>query len=204
MKKLLSIALIAILLYSCSSSTSIVSSWKPENSQPVKMQKVLVVGLMGYAERELRENTEITVAQMLTDNGINAVAAIKALGVPPKDPKENKKMIETELKENGYDGVMLISLIDKEKDINVNGNGGYPGWGYNPFWGYNGMNNNISVVTKYAVEANLYTVTPEKLVYSVLTNNYESKKPAVLAQKFAESILKDMQKQGLVTTPAKK
>ncbi|MDR1054646.1 MAG: hypothetical protein LBL90_02210 [Prevotellaceae bacterium] len=207
MKRLSIILLTSLMLYGCS-TTSIVSSWIPDNSTIISMKKVLVVGLMGNKERELREYTERAVAKALTDNGITAIAAIDAMGVPPKDMKENKDAIDKELKDKAYDGIMIISLINKDKDVDINSPGLYTGWWYGPYWGYGGGMYGyappyISVSTKYGVEANLYTVTPEKLLYSALTKSYEPSNTAKLSEKFALSILKDMQKQRLVM-PANK
>ena len=202
MRQFLIIVLVSLMLVSCN-STSIVSSWKPENSTTVSLNKVLVVGLMGNKERQLRELTERAVAQALSTNGINAVAAIDAMGVPPKDMKMNKETIDKELKDKGYDGIMIVSLINKDKDVDINSPGYYNGWWYGPYWGWGGGMYGyappyVSISTKYGVEANLYTVTPEKLLYSVLTKSYEPDNKVKLSERYAEAIIKDMQKQGLL------
>lgn len=197
MKKVSLIILLSLVLFGCN-STSIVSSWKPDNSTTLSMRKVLVVGLMGN-ERELRENTERAIAQMLTQNGINAVPGIVAMGVPPANMKQNKERIDKELKDNNYDGLVIISLLNKERDIDINSPLYYGSW-----WGpYRYGPAYVSESVKYGVEVNIYSLNPEKLLYSVLTKNYESSNMAKLAEYFADGIQKDMQKEGLLTTPAK-
>ena len=208
MKRFSIILLASLVLFAACKSTSIVSSWKPDNSTTIGLKKVLVVGLMGNKERELRERTEKAIAVTLSNNGVNAVAAIDAMGVPPKDMKLNKEAIDKELKEKGYDGVMIISLINKDQNINIGAPGYYSGWWYGPYWGYGGgiygyYPPYVSMSAKYGVEANLYSIIPEKLLYSVLTDSYEPRNMEKLAEKYSEAILKDMQKQGLIQAPAK-
>ncbi len=209
MKKFLVLALASLMLYACS-STSVVSSWTPQDATKVSFKKVLVVGLMGSKERELRENTENAVAQILIANGINAVSAMKVIGPSLPNHSDNKDTIDKELQASGYDGVMLISLIDKEKQVNVNtyGAAGFPGW-YGYYSWYGGMYGmypqmSVTTTTNYALEANLYTVTPEKLIYSAQTKSYDPSNATELAKSFASAVIADMQKKGLIDAPAKK
>ena len=196
MKQIFTLLLVSLMLCSCA-TTSVISSWKHENSTSLTMKKILVVGLMGEREPELREATERTVAQALTNSGIYAVARIDAIGAPLKDMMANNDLINNELKENGYDGVMLVSLISKDKNIDVNVyHPGYYGW-HGPYLAP-GTIDPVSISTEYMLEANLYTVTPDKLMYSVLTKSFEQASPKRLSKKFANAVIQDMQKQRLV------
>lgn len=194
------ISLFAVALLSCS-NTQLLSSWKASDVMINKYNKVLVLALMGDKDRNLKETLETYVSDKLKNEGIDAATASQQYG-----PRAFKKMDQEEavktVNDNGFDGVMVIALVDKTKDRNYT-----PGtvtntpyaivrnrWYnryvvlydqvYNP--GY------YSTATNYILEANFYNTKEDKLAYSAQTKTVDPSSAANLADNFGKTILKDI------------
>src|SRR5215217_2021676 len=187
-------------LLSACSNTRLISSWKAPQTTDVKFDKVLVIGLMGSKDRMLRENVEQTMVEQLKARGMNAGSAFAEYG-----PKTFESIDEAEtvklLKNKGYDGVFTIALLDKskEKKYRPGMTGFYPGpyrfWGY-----YRFMNTRIyepgyyTVSNNFMLEANLYDLDADKLIYSAQTTSVDPASPQSLAAEFSKKIFGDMSK----------
>jgi len=118
MKKLLyaAIALLMIIFGGCSSS-KITSSWNDKNSieNPVKFNKIIVVGLFDDNNRALRRQMEEQLAQQLRNEGFNAVTSVSVYGPKSFENVSEEKALKI-VKDKNIDGVITIGLIDKTKD----------------------------------------------------------------------------------------
>ncbi|HMH33080.1 MAG TPA: hypothetical protein VK543_08610 [Puia sp.] len=198
---------LVIVLGSCT-STKIVSSWKAPDISPQKFEKVLVVGLMGPKDLEIKENIENAMAEQLRLYGINAITSTKQYG-----PKTFRNMQEAELVKmlsgDSFDGVMVVSLIDKSKEKYYT-----PGTiFYTPYYGigrhfwpyYMMMYDRIytpgyyTTSTNYTLEANLYDTKNDRLDYSAQAKSYDPGSPKSLASAFSKSVVDDMVKQEVIT-----
>ncbi len=216
MKKILFVAAAAALALLCScSSTSLVTSWKAANAPKVgTYQKVMVVGMMGAKDLEMRQKGEAAVVQTLAKSGVAAVSSYELLG-----PKEFRKMSEQEvvakLKNDSVDAVMFVVLLDraKEKDW-VPGAvyyTPYAGAYYGCYWcHYNMMYGRVyspgyfSTTTTYILEVDLYSVADNKLQYSAHIKSVDPNSVASLSQNFSNLVINDLTKKGLIEAPQKK
>src|SRR5437588_12763157 len=73
------VCLSGILLNACN-STRLVSSWKAPDGSLQQYHKILVIGLMGAKDREIRENVENAMVASFQARGINAGAALAEYG----------------------------------------------------------------------------------------------------------------------------
>jgi hypothetical protein len=197
-----------LLLFSCSTSR-ITSTWKAENVQPKKYNKILVLGLIREPDRSIREKMEQHLLGDLTERGYNAICACEEFG-----PKAFENMTEKEaiskLTNSGIDAVLTIVLLDKTKErYYVPGRVYYsPYYNYhNRFWGYyTTMYDRIyskgyyEVSTKYFWESNLYDMDSKQLVYSVQTQSFDPASSEALAHEYGKLIVNSMVKNNVFST----
>lgn len=200
-------ALSVILFLSACSSTKVISSWSIEPASPEVMKKVLVVGIMN--DRESRDNLEISMANELNKtNKVQAVTSISLFG-PKQFAGLTEEEITDKLKGSDFTSVMIISLLEKEKEKDYT-----PGYYYYTprVYGYNRYYRRYLYVydemytpgyyttsTKYVMQADVYTVNDDdELVYSAQTRSSDPKSVKSLAESFSDSIVKELKEKGLI------
>ena len=202
MKKLIQIGIAFLLIIAAGcSTTKITNSWKAENAVSGNYKKVLVLGLIREADRNIQDYMENHMVGDLKDLGYNAVPSIKEYGPKAFDKMEEKDAIE-KLRNSGIDAIITIVLLDKEKERKyVPGNMYFTPYGYyhNNFWEYrSALYQRIYepgyyvTSTKYFWESNLYDMNTQKLVYSVQTQSFEPVNSESLGHEYGEKIVKNM------------
>lgn len=201
------VATIIVILPSCS-STELLSSWKADNANLKKYNKVLVVGLTGAKDRDIRESVESAMVNALRTNGITAEAASDNYG-PKAFEKMSDEAVIKKVKSDGYDGIMMLALLDKAKEKNYT-----PGRvSYTPYYTYYSrywrqwrtMYDRVyepgyyTNTTNYTLEANLYNVGEDKLEYSAQAKSFDPGDAQVLASSFTKTVVADMIKKGVVS-----
>jgi hypothetical protein len=200
------VATAAMLIAACS-STKILTSWKAEDFTSQKLNKVLVIGMMGARDQEIRQTVENAMVEQLKANGVNAVAATQQYGPRTfRDMKEEDavKMVAGD----SFDGVLVIELIDKNKEKYYT-----PGYvSYTPYGAIRGhwwphyavLYDRIyspgyyTTSTNYTLEVNLYDAKKEKLDYSAQARSFDPGSPNNLATDFSKTVVADMLKQGII------
>jgi len=138
MKAKIFIGLIVLsMLWSC--STTMQYTWKKENVEGKKFDKVLVLAISkNLKSRTLMENS---VVDLLKKEGINASNALNVFTPVENLEKLTEDEIEKRIKNGGYDALLITSLLDtRTRDVQVNNTqfypymyGGYYGYGYRSF-----------------------------------------------------------------------
>ena len=205
---LLYLLLAAALALGGCSSTTVVSSWRAPEVYKQDLEKMLVLGMMGNRNRELRENLEQAIVQELQTKGLNATPASKVFG-PNVFKGLTEEQVTQKVKTGGYTSVMIVSLVDREKDRVYNEGIVYTRpvvVGYSLFYrrymyvygqvytpGY------YSTTTNYLLQAEIYSVAGNELMYSGQTKSYNPGSAAALADEFSRTIVKDMIEKGLLS-----
>lgn len=206
MKQFRYLLLLLFVLLGCTTSR-ITSTWKAENMQPKKYNKILVLGLIREADRSIREKMEEHLVGDLRELGYNATCACDEYG-----PKTFENMTEKEainkLTNSGIDAVLTIVLLDKTKErYYVPGQVTYTPYVMyrNRFWGYyTTMYDRIyspgyyAVETKYFWESNLYDMESKQLIYSVQTRSFDPSTTESLANEYGQLIVQDIAKNNLL------
>ena len=121
--------------------------------------------------------------------------------------KMEKEAIEQILKLNKITGVIIVSLLDKEKETTyVQGSTAYyPGYYGHPYYGYYGYRYGAiydpgyySTTTSYFIECNAYRLSDEKLAYSAQTKAVDPSSLDKFAYDFARAIVKDLEVKGII------
>lgn len=172
-----------LLLFLCGcAATRITHSWKAENVQPKKFNKLLVLGLNSERDLDVRERMEDHLVGDLKELGYNAVSSLREFG-----PKTFRNMDEeaaiAKLQNSDIDAVITFVLLDKSRERRY-----VPGQiYYSPyviyhrhFWGYyTTIYNRIYMPgyytenTRYFWESNLYDLSTKELICSIQTESFD-------------------------------
>jgi hypothetical protein len=202
------ILFIPFVLINCTTSR-ITSTWKAENIQAKKYNKILVLGLIREADRSIREKMEEHLVGDMRNMGYNAICACDEYG-PKAFENVTEKEALNKLTNSGIDAVLTVVLLDKTKEryyvpaqINYSPYAIYR----NRFWGYyTTMYDRIyskgyyEVSTKYFWESNLYDMDSKQLVYSVQTQTFDPSSSETLAHEYGKLIVNSLVKNNVVAT----
>lgn len=192
-----------ILLIACN-STRLVSSWKAPDASLQSYHKILVIGLMGAKDRDIRENVENAMVASLRAHGLNAGSGYAEYG-PKTFENQDENTALQKISSKGYDGTMTIALLDKSKAKHYNPGMYMPEPYYGRFWGYyHSIYGQLyepgyySVTTNYLLEANFYNLSSSKLIYSAQTKSFDPANAQKLASDFSKTLLNDMIVKGII------
>ncbi|RZJ53236.1 MAG: hypothetical protein EOO44_09180 [Flavobacterium sp.] len=202
------ILLITLFLVSCSSNTSIVSSWRDPKITVAQEQfkKVLVVVLVkDEATRRIAEN------RIAASNPIFKTSYQYMNGTTLNLTKEQQLKI---LQDENFDGVISMRLVSKEKETNYVP-GTYTGMYYGGFDGmYTGMygygfgnwygmyspyfydSGYYQETTSYMVETNIFSLKENKLIWTGTTKSEYVTDVGQTVDAIMQAIVKEMRKDG--------
>lgn len=213
MKKIL---IFFILIYffqvGCSGSayTDISGEWKKPGYTGKKFSKILVVAISNdQVKRTIVENA---IVNELGKNKINAISGSIVLDYSSLEIEKGKldsakiTDVKNKLESLGYDGVIVVSLLDvKEKTNYVPGmtytTGFYPYGGMYPYRGFYGYwYSTYNVVhtpgyyvntTYFYLEARLFDLTNDELLWSVQTSTSNPADIKDFAASYAHAVVSD-------------
>lgn len=200
------LALFAMFLATSCSSTKVLSSWSLDSPPQGVMVKTLVVGVM--QNREDRDNLEREMVNELALTGVNAKTSTSVFG-PKGFQGLKEEEIANKLRGSEYTSVMIISLIEKEKEPSYNYGYMYASpyiMGYSRYYrryivAYDRiyMPGYYMTSTNYVLEADLYTVNDDdELVYSAQTKSYDPSNSKALAESFAKLIVSELKTKRII------
>ncbi len=203
--------LMVLIFFSCSTTTSITSSWRSPGITPRTYNKVMVLGLIADADRSIQQNMENHLVGDLKELGYNVYSALEEYG-----PKAFEKLSEEEslqkLKANGFDAVLTVVLLDKKQERYYTPRRVVytPYFTYHSrFWGYYrtiyeriespGYYRSYS---RYFWESNLFELNMNKLLASIQTQSFEPASTDALAHEYGKLIIKKMMEYNLLIKQA--
>lgn len=193
---------VALLFLAACSSSRVTHSWKSEF--PAKnYNKILVIAISGESDLLTKQQMEDHLAGDLKNQGYKAVSSLNEYG-PRAFRQMSEEAVLDKIQHSGFDAVITIVLLDKEKErYYVPGHLYYSPYvnTYRHFWGYyNTIYNRVYTPgyyvtnTKYFWESNLFDVASKELIYSVHTESFDSASSESLAHEYGKLIVKDMVK----------
>ncbi len=194
------ILLIAGLLGAGCTTSVITHAWKADNPPQKKFENLLVI-CIGNNNVSLEESMEAHLADDLRIHQINASSAHEVLG-PKLFTNLNEKEVLEKIEKSGYDAVLTIVLLDKEKEkYYVPGKVRYSPYivYHRRFWGYYSTiyeriyePGYYAEKTNYFWESNLYDMRTKQLIYSVQTKSFDPLSPASVSHEYGKLICQNM------------
>jgi hypothetical protein len=173
------------------------STWKDE-AYKKKPQKVLTVAILKSNTNRLVLEDEFTL--QLKQRGLDATAGHTVLS--EKEPVD-KEALATSLREKGFDGLLVIRLVDQRSQQTYVPGAAYPVGATWPGYyggGYNTMYSPGYVVEdRFAIaEANLYDVETEKLIWTAASETWIKASEQKLIKEYVGLMMNELEKAGMV------
>lgn len=207
MKKSLIFILMPVILSFCGTSSHISGSWHDPEAEDIHFSNLAIVAIASHLD--VRKATEEAFEQQLLKKGVNAVAGLEFL--PPHATKKDltKEILTEFLALNKMDGIITISLLDKEDDRrHVPGRYYYVPTDDVPLTDYYGQMANYIYAPGYTygsesffLECNLYSFPAGKLLWSVQTKTRQLGSMEDAIQDFAKTAVRDLLQSDVVARP---
>lgn len=198
---LLLLVVAASLVAACM-STTLTTSWV-DTSSPTRLndfKKVLVISAM--PDETSRRTSEDKLVSMLKGRGMPSYLYPKNIvkGV------DVASLIES-LKIEGYDGAIVMRLIDVEKDLQYTPGAystyptyyrSFSGY-YGSAWGYYNDPGYYSTTKKFSVETNVYSLVEDKMLWTGITESTDPTGVERMTEEIAYVVKERMVKDGFIT-----
>jgi hypothetical protein len=198
--------LIAVLfIFSGCTTTSLVGSWVDPEMKSIENKSIAIFCLS--PRLDVRDKIETEMSDAFQAKGVNAMRSMDFI-TPGKMEKEAIEMI---LKLNNITGVLIVSLLDKEKETYyVPGSTAYSPYYAQPYYGYYGYRyaavydpGYYQTTTSYFIECNGYRLSDERLVYSSQTKAVDPSSVDRFAYDYSRLIVNDLLEKGVLMGPGK-
>ena len=195
---------ILLCLVACGPSITVGKTWRDPDVtiNPDNLKKVLVAAFMSNEASSRNAETELAT--------ILKVPAVPAHDYIGKDLKEeDRDKLKERLRADGFDGALIMRLVDVDKDIRyIPGSySSYPVY-YRDFWGYywNSFTSEATTYSpgyyqttkSYSLEMNVFSLQEDKLVWTGLTTYVDPSSSTKLIDGSAKTMRKAMVKQGFI------
>jgi hypothetical protein len=204
MKKILPLFYITgiVLLHSCINSTEITSSWRnpKRNINIVKANKVLVLAMF-----KNKISGRLAEDQMASYLGGKGIVSYKYLD--SNFNKKNVDAIRNKIRDDNFDGVITMRLIDaeKEKVYNPSNFDLYPpyyltfsGYYYRNF-SYNSNEDYYTTSKVFTVETNVFSIKEDKIIWTGITKTTDPSGVERMMKEIAHVVFKKMLKEGVIS-----
>jgi uncharacterized protein YqkB len=187
-----------VALAACGTSTQIVDSWRDPDVvvDTAKIHRFVVAALL--KNQTIRRQVEDDMAARFPDK---AVQSYKELG--EDELKEDDAMYNQKLKSDGYDGIVMMRLVDVDKSTRyVPGTNPvyYSSW--RRYWRYSwtGFYDPVYYTTDkaYNVEVTVYSLLRDKLVWAANTTTVNPSGRGELFAEVSNAVVKKMKKEGFL------
>ena len=198
MKNFILSLLVISTLNSCGPSTKVVKSWVEPGASFTKTtsNKTLIIAMVKD------ETARRVIEDQLVSRVGNAVASYSLL-TPELLKNADEATIKQKVNEGNFTHLLMVRLADIEKETSyVPGTtAGYYG-GYGRYYGYGAaMYSTPGYYTEdknYFVESTVYTINPDKLVWTGTTKTVNPSKLEKTVTEIANAVSEKMQKDGFL------
>jgi hypothetical protein len=204
---LLFASLVLLVLVSGCSSTSLTASWIDPEVKSIEGKNIAVFCLS--PRLDVRDRIETELSNAFQAKGVNAMRSLDFI----TPGKMDKDVIALILQKNGITAVIIVSLLDAQKETYyVPGSTTYYPAAYGrPYYGYYGATyasvydpGYYQTTTSYFIELNAYRLSDERLAYSAQSKTVDPSSIEKFAYDYARSIVNDLMSKGVIGTPAAK
>jgi hypothetical protein len=195
-----------VLLVSACATTTFTSTWKAPGVGPINPAGKTVAAVFVSRDESRRRPAEDQLAADLTAHGAKGVAAYTIL---PDGIRGDGDAARAALKTSGCDAVVMMRVVGKDQQVNYTPGMVMPApyGGFGPYWGYGWgaaySPPTITTDTIISVETLVYSLNTDKLLWASSSHTTNPSNLDGLVSEVAQATAKEMQKQGLIVTPAK-
>jgi hypothetical protein len=202
LKFLLPLSLIGIM-FACTPATKLEKSWADPsfNSSMKPFTKILVIAPLRDANSQ--RIAEDKIVKQLKE-GVTGVQSYVYL--QPADTAQ--VLVESKLKKDGFDGIIVMRLTTVEKSLSYNpgsyyghpygGYYGYRGYGYGGYYGGGYAPGYYSEDETFLVETNFYSIIDRKLLWSGTTSTLNPTSLDKTLDQIITTIKYEMKQKGLL------
>ena len=199
-----------VYIVSACTSTKIIGSWKNSEIGEKQYGNIMIYALT--SNPVAKANVEERMAEVLTARKVDAMGGGGVFSPEVEVTDERKKEIATKLKSNGYDGLLTFALISSEEKTSYVPGSSYTyapySYGYyGSYWGYHGYYapqvytpGYYTSSEVYTVEACLYDVETEKLVWAARSETTDPSSLDAFANEYTETVVYQLMKDKMLTT----
>ena len=199
MKNLILSLLVISSLAACSPTTQIEKTWREPGAtvSPGPQNKVLVIAMV--KDETSRRVIEDELVKRLNKSGVASYSILPAEIMKGASEEALTKSV----KDAGFTHILLMRLGDVEKETSyVHGSTtGYYG-GYGRYYGYGaGMYSSPGYYTtdkNYFIETTIYSVTPDKLLWTATTKTVNPSKIDKAVNEIADVVTAKMKEDGFL------
>ena len=203
--KITLVSLIILGAWACS-TTKIIGSWKdPESSK--SFSNIMVVGLTSNFLAQTNVEERMT-HYLVSRGGINAQDSRNVFTPDMKITEEMKVKVANKLREQGFDGLLTVALVSIDENTSYVAGTLYQPYaypGYGNYWGYYGyyspMVYSPGYYTSnkiYTIEANLYDVSTEKLVWAARSETTDPSSLDKFSKEYSKKVVYQLTEEGML------
>ena len=205
--KIISLLLLAVIMFGCGPSQKITGSWaNPEAKSMGPFTKVFVMVLS--QNKDANYNIESQMAKILITKGFKVVKS-NDLYPPSFAPTKDftKEQLTASIKKTGCDAVLMLALLDSKVVESYNPGVVYAPVNYGYYGSYYGYYNHYypevyspgyySVDKTFYLEANLYDMVSDNLVWSVQSEARNPKDISSWFKNYSVMLMNHLKSKGL-------
>lgn len=181
------------VLAACAPRTQIAADWKAPEFPTTPFTKVAAFAMS--QDQILRRIAEDEFVDRLPDN-----VGVASYSLIPESDLEDVEKIKKRLKDSGIDGAAVFRLVGEDYQLQYT-----PGGMYTSFYGYYGWAwpmvyspGYLRTETVVRIEANLYSVASEKLIWSALSETTDPSSARTVIDDVAGLVVGRMKRMGLI------
>jgi hypothetical protein len=190
-----------LLIVTGCSSVELTGSWIVPDAKSIEGKTVAI--FVVTPRLNIREKVETQMTEKLKAKGVDAISSLDFI----TPGKMDIEIIKEILKSKNVAGVIIVSLLDSQKETYyVPGTTAYyPAYYGRPYYGYYGaVYSNVynpgyyETTTSYFIECNAYRLSDDLLVYSSQTKTVDPTNVDKFAYEYANVIVKDLVSKGVL------
>ncbi len=198
-----------------SQKTSFSATWKTPDKTAQNFKKLLIVGMSRNVSS--RSTVEDEVVYYMRLKRVNAIAGSDFLPADRSQVPKEKAALQKLLKDEGFDGILTVSLMDIKKETKyVQGSNYYaPATFYGGYYGsfysyYPNMYSQVYIPGYYVnseaiyLETNLFMVESGDLIWSAQSNTHNKNDVDEVAHSYAKGLVSHVLKKKIIKPNNKK
>jgi hypothetical protein len=201
MKASIALALAALALGACATSTTFKSTWKAPDAGVLNPEGHRVAAVYITSDESSRREAEDTLVERLNAAGAQGVASYTLV---PGSETKNIDSVRERLASAGVDGAVVMRVIDTKDRVRYSPEPAFAPY-YRHFWGYWGYGwgaayspTRVDTDEVVSVETQIYSIRRDELLWAGTSRTVNPSKVKDFVNEVADAATKEMRKDGLL------